>query len=53
MLSIVQVKRIKSDIPACNEDRNELEIAGSLTLVSGGFVTPLVVKLGWRRIPSS
>jgi len=27
---IVAVKRIKSDIPAYNEDRNELEIAGTL-----------------------
>ena len=30
MLSRVQVKRIKSDIPACNFNRNELEIAGTL-----------------------
>ena len=30
MLSRVQVKRIKSDIPACNFNRNDLEIAGSL-----------------------
>jgi len=29
MLAIVAVKRIKSDIPACNFNRNELEIAGS------------------------
>ena len=33
MLSRVQVKRIKLDIPACNFNRNELEIAG--TLASG------------------
>ena len=30
MLSRVQVKRIKSDIPACNFNRNDLEIAGDL-----------------------
>jgi hypothetical protein len=30
MLSIVAVKRIKSDIPACNFNRNDLEIAGTL-----------------------
>ncbi|MEG5054567.1 MULTISPECIES: hypothetical protein [unclassified Microcoleus] len=28
MLSLVSVKRITSDVPVCNEDRNELEIAG-------------------------
>ena len=30
MLSRVQVKRIKSDIPACNFNHNHLEIAGEL-----------------------
>lgn len=43
MLSIVSVKRITSDVPACNFDRNELEIAGELSLVIGGFCTPPVV----------
>lgn len=43
MLSIVPVKRITSDIPACNFDRNELEIAGELSLAIGGFVIPPVL----------
>lgn len=44
MLSIVSVKRITSDIPARNFDRNELEIAGELSLTIGGFCTPPVVR---------
>ena len=40
MLSLVTVKRIKSDIPACNFYRNELEIAGELSLAHGGFCSP-------------
>ncbi|WP_333412085.1 hypothetical protein [Microcoleus sp. T2B6] len=28
MLSLVSVKRITSDVPVCNEDPGELEIAG-------------------------
>jgi hypothetical protein len=43
MLTLVAVKRISSDIPACNFDRNELEIAGELSLALGGFVIPPVV----------
>jgi hypothetical protein len=43
MLSLVSVKRITSDVPACNFDRNELEIAGELSLEIGGFCTPPVV----------
>ena len=40
MLSLVSVKRIVSDVPVCNEDRNELEIAGSRSFGVGGFVIP-------------
>jgi hypothetical protein len=43
MLSIVPVKRITSDVSACNFDPNELEIAGELSLVIGGFIIPLVL----------
>lgn len=43
MLSIVPVGRISCDIPVCNFDRNELEIAGQLALTIGGFVIPPVV----------
>ena len=44
MLSIVPVKqRITSDVPACNFDPNELEIAGELSLAIGGFCSPLVL----------
>jgi len=43
MLSLVSVKRISSDIPACNFDPNELEIAGELSLAIGGFIIPPVV----------
>ncbi|MEG4582988.1 hypothetical protein QUA71_25735 [Microcoleus sp. MON1_C5] len=43
MLSLVSVKRISSDIPACNFDSNELEIAGELSLSIGGFVIPPVL----------
>lgn len=44
MLSLVSVKRITSDIPVCNFDRYELEIAGELSLAIGGFCSPPVVK---------
>jgi hypothetical protein len=44
MLSLVSVKRITSDIPASNFDRNELEIAGELSLAIGGFCTPPVLR---------
>jgi hypothetical protein len=44
MLSLVSVKRITSDVPACNFDRNELEIAGELSLAIGGFVIPPVLR---------
>jgi hypothetical protein len=45
MLSLVSVKRISSDIPACNFDPNGLEIAGELSLVIGGFIiSPAVVR---------
>jgi hypothetical protein len=43
MLSLVAVKRITSDIPACNFDSNELEIAGELSLAIGGFIVPPVL----------
>jgi hypothetical protein len=43
MLSLVSVKRITSDVPACNFDPNELEIAGELSLTIGGFIIPPVV----------
>jgi len=43
MLTLVAVKRITSDVAACNFDRNELEIAGELSLSIGGFVIPPVV----------
>jgi hypothetical protein len=43
MLSLVAVKRITSGVPAGNFDRNELEIAGELSLAIGGFVIPPVV----------
>jgi hypothetical protein len=44
MLSLVSVKRISSDIPATNFDRNELEIAGELSLTIGGFCSPPVLR---------
>ncbi|MBE9123222.1 hypothetical protein IQ269_21085 [Tychonema sp. LEGE 07199] len=40
MLSLVSVKRITSDVPAHNEDENELSIAGELSLAIGGFIIP-------------
>ena len=40
MLSLVSVKRIVSDLPTSNEDRNELEIAGELSKALGGFFIP-------------
>lgn len=40
MLSLVSVKCLVSDVPASNFDRNELEIAGELSLAIGGFVIP-------------
>lgn len=40
MLSLVSVKRIVSDVPTNNFDRNELEIAGELSLAHGGLITP-------------
>lgn len=40
MLSLVSVKRIVSDVPTSNEDRNELEIAGELSLAIGGLIAP-------------
>ena len=40
MLTLVAVKRITSDVAASNFDRNELEIAGELSLAIGGFVIP-------------
>ncbi|MEG4408916.1 hypothetical protein [Microcoleus sp. MON2_D5] len=43
MLTLVAVKRITSDVAASNFDRNELEIAGELSLALGGFVIPPVV----------
>ncbi|MEG4004922.1 hypothetical protein QUA41_27775 [Microcoleus sp. Pol11C1] len=43
MLSLVAVKPITSDIPACNFDSNELEIAGELSLAIGGFIVPPVL----------
>jgi hypothetical protein len=43
VLSLVSVKRIKSEIPATYFDRNELEIAGELSLALGGFMQPPVV----------
>jgi hypothetical protein len=43
MLSLVAVKRISSDIPASNFDQFELEIAGELSLMLGGFIIPPVV----------
>jgi hypothetical protein len=43
MLTLVAVKRISSDVAACNFDRNELEIAGELSLAIGGFIIPPVV----------
>jgi hypothetical protein len=43
MLSLVSVKRITSDVPAHNEDENELSIAGELSLAHGGFIIPPVV----------
>lgn len=44
MLSLVSVKRIYSDVPACNFDPNELEIAGELSLAIGGFCSPPVLR---------
>ena len=44
MLSLVSVKRISSDVPVCNEDPNELEIAGELSFAISGFITPPAVK---------
>jgi hypothetical protein len=44
MLSLVSVKRISSDVPACNFDPNELEIAGELSLTIGGFCSPPVLR---------
>jgi hypothetical protein len=44
MLSLVSVKRIVSDVPACNFDPNELEIAGELSLAIGGFCSPPVLR---------
>jgi hypothetical protein len=44
MLSLVAVKRITSDVPACNFDPNELEIAGELSLAIGGFCSPPVLR---------
>jgi hypothetical protein len=38
MLSLVSVKRIVSDLPTSNFDRNELEIAGELSLAHGGLI---------------
>jgi hypothetical protein len=54
MLSLVSVKRITSDVPACNFDSNELEIAGELSLAIGGFVIPpvLVRDSGGYRVIS-
>jgi len=43
MLTLVAVKRITSDVAACNFDRNELEIAGELSLAISGFVIPPVL----------
>lgn len=43
MLTLVAVKRITSDVAASNFDRNELEIAGELSLAIGGFIIPPVV----------
>jgi len=43
MLTLVAVKRISSDVAASNFDRNELEIAGELSLAIGGFVIPPVL----------
>jgi hypothetical protein len=43
MLSLVAVKRISSDVAASNFDRNELEIAGELSLSIGGFIIPPVL----------
>ena len=43
MLTLVAVKRITSDVAAFNFDRNELEIAGELSLAIGGFVIPPVL----------
>ncbi|MEG4976546.1 hypothetical protein QUA78_28515 [Microcoleus sp. K4-B3] len=40
MLSLVSVKRIVSDWPTSNFDRNELEIAGELSLAHGGLIAP-------------
>ena len=40
MLCLVALKRISSDIPASNFDRNELEIAGELSLALGSFAIP-------------
>ncbi|MEG4010432.1 hypothetical protein QUA41_30390 [Microcoleus sp. Pol11C1] len=42
-LTLVAVKRIVSNVVACNEDRNELEIAGEFSLAIGGFIIPPVV----------
>ena len=45
MLSLVSVKRISSDVPACNFEPNELEIAGELSLAHGDFCSPPVLRL--------
>lgn len=44
MLSLVSVKRIYSDVSACNFDPNELEIAGELSLAICGLCTPPVLR---------
>ena len=44
MPSLVVVKRIVSDVPTNNEDRNELEIAGELSLAHGGFIIPPMAR---------
>jgi len=45
MLSLVSVKRIVSDLPTSNFDRNELEIAGELSLAHGGLIA---LPVAWR-----
>ncbi|MBD0311772.1 MAG: hypothetical protein ICV86_02465 [Microcoleus sp. T3-bin5] len=47
MLSIVQVKRIKLDIPACNFNRNELEIAGERAYSERRFLLSPGAKAFW------
>jgi hypothetical protein len=44
MPSLVVVKRIVSDVPTNNFDRNELEIAGELSLAHGGFIIPPMAR---------